>query len=45
MPWDRWLRQRVGGGRGWVVSGLGRGWWVVDRDGGEIVARRLEGGR
>ncbi len=39
-----WLRPRVGGGRGCVVRGLGREWRVVDRDGGEIVARRLEGG-
>ncbi len=43
-PCDRWLRPRVGGGRGFIVRGLGRGWRVVDRDRGEIVARRLEGG-
>ncbi len=24
-PWGRWLRPRVGGRRGWIVRGLGRG--------------------
>ncbi len=48
MVGDRALRPVVaasgGRGRGWVVRGHGREWRVVDRDGGKIVARKLEGG-
>ncbi len=42
-PWDRWLRPRVGGGCGWVVRGLGRGWRVVDRDGGRDSCSKIRG--
>ncbi len=42
-PWDRWLRTRVGGVRGWVVRRLGREWRVVDRDGRKDSCSKIRG--